>query len=142
MHCTDSRRVLPRLMRLPSFLLLSMGFWGGQPADAADPFAATCSRIIHALQAGDWKAFRQEAADQVVFEMIDRIYLLDSHLSANTAKWLTASPGWIKGFAAKRSISLFGPAIEGKVASNFKWWVQLELVGDRWRVRKLITEAH
>jgi len=38
--------------------------------------------------------------------------------------------------------SLFGPAIEGKGASNFKWRVQFEEIDGRWRVRKLITEAH
>lgn len=38
--------------------------------------------------------------------------------------------------------SLFGPAIEGKVASNFKWRVQLELISGHWRVRKLISTSH
>ena len=38
--------------------------------------------------------------------------------------------------------SLFGPAIEGKVASNLKWRVELELVDGVWRARKLIVEAH
>jgi hypothetical protein len=38
--------------------------------------------------------------------------------------------------------SMFGPAIEGKVASSTKWRVQLELVDSVWRARKLIVEAH
>jgi hypothetical protein len=36
----------------------------------------------------------------------------------------------------------FGPAIYGKVASNYKWRVSFERIGGRWRVRRLSLEGH
>jgi hypothetical protein len=49
---------------------------------------------------------------------------------------------WGKSLRGEEVKTLFGPAIEGKVASNFHWRVQLEEIDGHWRVRKLITEVH
>lgn len=54
----------------------------------------------------------------------------------------SAAIEWGKNVRGGEVESLFGPAIEGKVASNFHWRVQLEEIDGRWRVRKLITEVH
>ncbi|MEP6668604.1 MAG: hypothetical protein ABJF10_05590 [Chthoniobacter sp.] len=54
----------------------------------------------------------------------------------------TPAVEWGRNARGEEVKSLFGPAIEGKVASNFWWRVQLEQIGGHWRVRKLITEMH
>jgi hypothetical protein len=54
----------------------------------------------------------------------------------------TPAIDWGRNVRGGEVRSLFGPAIEGKVASNFCWRVQLEEIGGHWKVRKLITEAH
>lgn len=54
----------------------------------------------------------------------------------------SAAIDWGKNVRGQEVKTLFGPAIEGKVASNFYWRVQLEEIGGHWRVRKLITEMH
>jgi hypothetical protein len=62
-------------------------------------------------------------------------YVRDSYSGYHGAEQSRNMQGW-------EVHSLFGPAIEGKVASNLKWRVQLELVNGVWRARKLIVEAH
>ena len=59
---------------------------------AADDFSAACRRVVRALRAADWESFRKVAADEIVFERIERIYLQE--FSPEAAKLLTG-PGWI-----------------------------------------------
>lgn len=63
-------------------------------------------------------------------------FVRDSYGRENTAI------DWGRNVRGSEVKSLFGPAIEGKVASSFYWRVQLEEIDGRWKVRKLITERH
>ena len=198
-HMTARGMISSMTMTMVFLVFVAMGHCRAMAND--DEFAETCARILDALRAENWTAFRKECADEIVLERIQRIYL--QSLSAKETKELFREPYWINGdyrngretkpeddndrdlmvthgvlMSRKptederrafhefcrfvrdsydresttvdwgRNIrgdevkSLFGPAIEGKVASNFKWRVQLEEIDGHWKVRKLITEVH